>query len=128
MAAGGAVIASALAALGSGALAGYAALSIGLFNAIMFPVIFSITVERSAAPSAAVSGLLSTAIAGGAILSALVGWTGEHFGFGLCFVIPMLAYGLIALFAACGAVLPSADKAPQDSRTTSSVGNLSERT
>lgn len=128
MAAGGAVIASALAALGTGPVAGYAALSIGLFNAIMFPVIFSITVERSAAPSAAVSGLLSTAIAGSAILSVLVGWTGEHFGFGLCFVIPMLAYGLIALFAACGAVLPSADKAPQDSRTTSSVGNLSERT
>lgn len=128
VAAGGAVIASALAALGSGPVAGYAALSIGLLNAIMFPVIFSITVERSTAPSAAVSGLLSTAIAGGAILSVLVGWTGEHFGFGLCFVIPILAYGLIALFAACGAVLPSADKAPQDSRTTSSVGNLSERT
>ncbi|NOW45311.1 FHS family L-fucose permease-like MFS transporter [Novosphingobium sp. SG751A] len=127
-AAGGAAIASALAAMGSGPVAGYAALSIGLFNAIMFPVIFSITVERSAAPSAAVSGLLSTAIAGGAILSVLVGWTGEHFGFALCFVIPMLAYGLIALFGTCGSILPSADKAPQDSRITSSVGNLSERT
>lgn len=128
MAALGAVIASALAALGSGPVAGYAALTIGLFNAIMFPVIFSITVERSAAPSAAVSGLLSTAIAGGAILSALVGWTGEHFGFAVCFLVPMLAYGLIALFAGFGALLPSVDKAPQDSRMTSSVGNLSERT
>lgn len=124
--AGAAAIASAIAATGSGHLAGYAALATGLFNAIMFPVIFSLTVERSCAPPAAVSGLLSTAIAGGAILSVLVGWTGEHFGFALCFLIPMAAYVLIALFAACAARNPGA--APQDSRMTSSVGNRSERT
>lgn len=125
--AGAAAVASAMAAGGSGHLAGYAGLATGLCNAIMFPVIYSITVERSPAPSAAVSGLLSTAIAGGAILSVLVGWTGEHWGFGLCFVIPMVAYVLIGLFAACAARSPAIGTPPQDSRTTSSVGNRSER-
>ncbi|KAG5730818.1 hypothetical protein E4T56_gene10363, partial [Termitomyces sp. T112] len=111
--AGAAAVASAMAAGGSGHLAGYAGLATGLCNAIMFPVIYSITVERSPAPSAAVSGLLSTAIAGGAILSVLVGWTGEHWGFGLCFVIPMVAYVLIGLFAACAARSPAFGTPPQ---------------
>jgi FHS family L-fucose permease-like MFS transporter len=37
---------------------GYAALSIGLFNSIMFPVIFTITLERSTASEEATSGFL----------------------------------------------------------------------
>jgi FHS family L-fucose permease-like MFS transporter len=41
-----------------GVPAGYAALSIGLANSIMFPVIFTITLERSIASEDATSGFL----------------------------------------------------------------------
>ena len=40
-----------------GPTAAYAALSIGLFNSIMFPTIFTLTLERSSAPTSATSGL-----------------------------------------------------------------------
>ncbi|MFN7052483.1 MAG: MFS transporter, partial [Gemmobacter sp.] len=43
-----------------GVSAGYIALSIGLFNSIMFPVIFTLTLERSSASEEATSGLLCT--------------------------------------------------------------------
>src|ERR1043165_4568180 len=52
-----------------GATAAHLALSIGLFNSIMFPVIFTSTLERSTAAPAATSGLLCLAIVGGAIRS-----------------------------------------------------------
>ena len=49
-----------------GVSAGFVALAIGLFNSIMFPVIFTLTLERSSASDEATSGLLCTAIVGGA--------------------------------------------------------------
>ena len=56
-----------------GSTAAYLALSIGLFNSIMFPVIFTLTLERSTAAPAATSGLLCLAIVGGAILPYIYG-------------------------------------------------------
>ncbi len=51
-----------------GVSAGFVALGIGLFNSIMFPVIFTLTLERSSASTEATSGLLCTAIVGGAFV------------------------------------------------------------
>ncbi|WP_164852613.1 MFS transporter [Novosphingobium umbonatum] len=87
-------------AVTQGPMAGYAALAIGLCNAIMFPTIFSLTLARSKAPASAVSGLLCTAIAGGALISILVGEMADHTGLAQAFLVPLVAYGLIALFAA----------------------------
>ena len=44
--------------LGEAPGAGFAALSVGLFNSIMFPTIFTLTLSRSSAPVSATSGLL----------------------------------------------------------------------
>lgn len=82
-----------------GAIAGYAALGIGLFNSIMFPTIFSLTLIRSKAPSSAVSSLLCTAIAGGALISIVVGEAADRIGMAKAFGVPMMAYLVIALFA-----------------------------
>ena len=112
----------------SGMVAGAAALSIGVFNAIMFPVIFSITLERATASSAAVSGLLSTATAGGALVSIAGGWVGDMSGMATAFFVPMLAYLAVALFAvAAGRARPDRQH-PQELRTTSSVGKRSDLT
>jgi FHS family L-fucose permease-like MFS transporter len=85
---------------GSGPLIGYAALAIGFFNSIMFPTIFSITLERSNVPQSATSGLLSAAILGGALLPLAVGAIADRFGLGAAFAVPLVGYAFIALFAA----------------------------
>jgi FHS family L-fucose permease-like MFS transporter len=83
----------------SGPISGYAALAIGFFNSIMFPTIFSITLERSGVSQSATSGLLCVAIFGGALLPMAVGAIADRFGLGLSFIVPLAAYAFIALFA-----------------------------
>lgn len=76
------------------------AISVGLFNAIMFPVIFTLTLERSSAPAPSTSGLLCMAIVGGALVplvfARVVDFTVSR---SAAFVVPMVCYVLITLFA-----------------------------
>lgn len=85
-------------AFSGGPLAGYAALAVGLFNSIMFPTIFTITLERAGVSQASTSGLLCVAIVGGAILPYGVGQMADQSSLTLSFLIPMLAYAVIAIF------------------------------
>jgi FHS family L-fucose permease-like MFS transporter len=82
-----------------GPAAGFAALAIGLFNSIMFPTIFSITLERSGVSQSSTSGLLCLAIFGGAVLPLTVGAAADRFGLGIAFAVPLVAYAFIVLFA-----------------------------
>ena len=82
-----------------GPLAGYAALSIGFFNSIMFPTIFTITLERSGVSQSSTSGLLCLAIFGGALLPMAVGTIADRFGLAISFAVPLAAYAFIACFA-----------------------------
>jgi FHS family L-fucose permease-like MFS transporter len=84
---------------GSGPVSGYAALAIGLFNSIMFPTIFTITLERSGVSQSSTSGLLCLAIFGGAVLPLAVGAMADRFGLAVSFAVPLAAYAFIALFA-----------------------------
>jgi FHS family L-fucose permease-like MFS transporter len=86
-----------------GELAAGAAISVGLFNSIMFPVIFTITLERSTASAAATSGLLCMAIVGGAILPVVSGLIGDAAGLHAAFLLPMAAYACISIFAMAAA-------------------------
>ncbi|HEV7312626.1 glucose/galactose MFS transporter [Sphingopyxis sp.] len=92
-----------------GAAAGYAALGIGLFNSIMFPLIFTLTLERSAASAEATSGFLCTAIIGGALLPLAAGAVADASGYAAAFVVPLACYVLLMLFAlAAGRAEPRA--------------------
>jgi FHS family L-fucose permease-like MFS transporter len=82
-----------------GVSAGFVALAIGLANSIMFPVIFSLTLERSSAGHEATSGLLCTAIIGGALLPLVVGAVSDAAGYVAAFLIPALCYALLSGFA-----------------------------
>ena len=82
-----------------GSVAAYAAIAVGLFNSIMFPVIFSLTLERSTASNAATSGLLCMAIVGGAILPLLGGVIADASNRSMAFFVPMLGYAGLFLFA-----------------------------
>ncbi|HYC94306.1 MAG TPA: MFS transporter [Sphingomicrobium sp.] len=89
----------ALVLFAEGPTAGYAALAVGLFNSIMFPTIFSITLERSGVSPSATSGLLCLAIFGGALLPMTVGATADRLGLSAAFAVPLAAYAVIACFA-----------------------------
>lgn len=82
-----------------GPAAGWAALSVGLFNSIMFPAIFTITLERSSAPTAATSGLLCMAIVGGAILPQIVAHVADAGYLHAAYFVPAVAYLVIVVFA-----------------------------
>lgn len=82
-----------------GHLGGWCLLAIGLFNSIMFPTIFTLTLERSASSPAATSGLLCAAIGAGAILPFLAGFIADRAGLGWTFVPALGGYLYIALFA-----------------------------
>ena len=85
---------------GDGVSAAYAALSIGLFNSIMFPTIFTLTLERSTAPTSATSGLLVFGIIGGAFLPPLAGHIADLSGrVSPAFVVPLIGYALLTVFA-----------------------------
>jgi FHS family L-fucose permease-like MFS transporter len=87
-----------------GAAGPYIALSIGFFNSIMFPVIFTLTLERSSAPASATSGLLCMAIVGGAALPVLSGRIADiAHSLAPAFFVPMTGYLCITLFAVAAA-------------------------
>jgi len=89
----------ALAFVAVGPTAGWAAIAVGLFNSIMFPTIFTLTLERSTASHASTSGLLCVAIVGGAILPQIYGHVADLFGRSAAHIVPALAYVVILLFA-----------------------------
>ncbi len=95
-----------LVAQSSGPAAGWAALSVGLFNSIMFPAIFTITLERSTAPTAATSGLLCMAIVGGAILPQVVARIVDGGHLHAAYFVPAVAYLVIVVFALASAKAP----------------------
>jgi FHS family L-fucose permease-like MFS transporter len=99
----GAAFMAALLCLGvsqtTGSVAGIAVLSVGLFNSIMFPVIFTLTLERSTASAESTSGLLCMAIVGGALLPPLVGKIADTAGLHVGYVVPAAAYTIIAVIA-----------------------------
>ncbi|UIP06160.1 glucose/galactose MFS transporter [Erythrobacter sp. SDW2] len=82
-----------------GVTSGYVALAIGLFNSIMFPVIFTLTLERSSASEEATSGLLCTGIIGGAFVPLLVGAVSDATSYAFAFIVPAVCYLLLAIFA-----------------------------
>ena len=85
----------------SGETAAWAAIAVGFFNSIMFPTIFTLTLERSGAPASATSGLLCTAIVGGAVLPLIAGLIVDDAAmvFNPAFYVPLAGYVLLTVFA-----------------------------
>ena len=87
----------------SGSIAGWAMLSVGLFNSVMFPLIFALTSEGLGARIAEGVGLCCVAIVGGAIVPVLTGNLADATDLTTAFVIPaicyvgILSFGLYAL-------------------------------
>ncbi|MCZ4410616.1 sugar MFS transporter [Cryomorphaceae bacterium 1068] len=83
----------------AGLVSMFAILSVGLFNSIIFPTIFSLTLEGQGDLKPRISGVLCTAIFGGALISPLFGALADGLGFKLAFLLPIACYGYVWWFA-----------------------------
>jgi FHS family L-fucose permease-like MFS transporter len=75
---------------------------VGLFNSIMFPTIFTLGIEGLGPLTGEGSGLLNTAIVGGAVIPLLQGLIADRVGIHHAFILPVICYLYIALFAMKG--------------------------
>jgi FHS family L-fucose permease-like MFS transporter len=78
--------------LGTGYFAMVAILAVGLFNSIMFPTIFTLSVAELGPLTGRGSGLLVQAIVGGAIFPVAMGYLADHFGIHHSLLMPFLCY------------------------------------
>ena len=75
----------------------WAMVAIGLCNSVIFPTIYSLTVQDLGDQALKGSGVLATAVSGGAIISIIQGYSADHLGLLNSFFIPMLCYiGVLA--------------------------------
>ena len=81
-----------------GLLSMWTILSVGLFNSIMFPTIFALTLDGLGDLKPQASGLLCTAIVGGAIIPPLYGFLTDQFHFKLALLLIVLCYAYILYF------------------------------
>lgn len=88
-----------LAVFAEGEPAMIAMLSLGLFNSVMFPTIFALTVSRVPQLQKQASGLLCAAIVGGAVIPELQGMLADAIGLQLSYLLLLSSYGFIAIYA-----------------------------
>ncbi len=84
--------------LTEGRLAMWTILSVGLFNSVMFPTIFSLAVKGLGKHTGQGSGILCASIVGGAVLPVMQGLFADHVGLQQSFLIPALCYCYIAFY------------------------------
>ena len=77
-------------------------LSVGLFNSIMFPTIFSLGEAELGPLTGSGSGILNMAIVGGAIVPLTVGAVADRVGLHHAFVIPVICYAYILYYGLRG--------------------------
>jgi FHS family L-fucose permease-like MFS transporter len=92
-------IAVAITIFGHGPLALWAIVSCGLFNSVMWPCIFPMSVEGLGRFTSQGSGILITMVVGGAIIPEAQGWLADHYGYQHSYAIVLLCYAYIVFFA-----------------------------
>jgi len=87
----------------TGSIALWTVISIGLFNSIMFPNIFSLAVrDLDSEEMATASGVINSLVVGGAVIPPLMGVIADSLGYTWAFVIPAICYIYIFFYAAKG--------------------------
>jgi len=82
----------------SGLVSGWSLLSIGLFNSIMFPTIFTLANDGLGTRAAEGSGVICMAIVGGAIVPLATGHAADLWGLKHALVVPAACYFTILSF------------------------------
>lgn len=74
----------------------------GFFNSVMFPNIFALGIAGLGPMTSRGSGLIMTAIVGGALIPVAIGWVVDHASYQLALIIPMICYLYIAWYGLWG--------------------------
>ena len=82
----------------TGLLSMWSILAVGLFNSIMFPTIFTLAIDGIGVLKPKASGLLCTAIVGGAIIPPLYGFLTDEIGFKAALIFIIMCYGYILFY------------------------------
>ncbi len=91
-----------LAIIFGGKVAMWSLLAIGLFNSIMFPTIFSLGTKGLGKFTGQASGIICTAIVGGALIPVVQGFAADTIGLLPAFIVSALCYCYIVFFAVKG--------------------------
>jgi FHS family L-fucose permease-like MFS transporter len=86
----------------SGPVAIWTVVLCGFFNSIMFPNIFALGIAGLGPLTSKWSGLIMTAVVGGAVIPLLLGKLADHWGIQHAFVLPVLCYLFIAFYGLAG--------------------------
>jgi MFS transporter, FHS family, L-fucose permease len=87
---------------GHGSVALWAVVSCGLFNSVMWPCIFPMSVAGLGKFTSQGSGILITMVVGGAVIPEVQGLLADSFGYQHSFAIVLLCYLYILFFALSG--------------------------
>ncbi len=87
---------------GSGMLSVWALVSIGLFNAIMWPCIFPLAIKNLGEQTSQGSGLLVMGVVGGAIVPLLQGFIADNFNLQLSFIVALFCYLYLVFYGVSG--------------------------
>jgi MFS transporter, FHS family, L-fucose permease len=85
-----------------GHVAMWAIVSCGLFNSIMWPCIFPLSLEGLGRFTSQGSGILVTMVVGGAVIPEIQGFLADRFGYQPSYVIVLICYVYILFFALKG--------------------------
>jgi len=89
--------------IGSGGyFAVWTMIAVGLCNSVMFAIIFSLSIKGLGGYTTQASGLLSTAIVGGAVVPYLQGVLIDNYGWTIAFILPILCYAYLCFYAGYG--------------------------
>lgn len=97
--------------LSFGHLAMWSILLVGLFNSVMFPCIFTLGVAEMGPLTGEASGLLVTAIVGGALIPEAQGVLADHIGIHHAFIVPVFCYAFIVYYGLKGSRVIDLDEA-----------------
>ncbi|PSJ79513.1 sugar MFS transporter [Neisseria iguanae] len=85
-----------------GAVTMWSLLLIGFFNSIMFPTIFSLATKGLGKFTGTASGVICTAIVGGAVVPVVQGWAADTYGLLPSYIVSAICYVYIVFFAVKG--------------------------
>jgi len=85
-----------------GAVAMWSLILVGFFNSVMFPSIFTLGIAELGPLTGDASGLLITAIVGGAVIPPATGWLADRIGIHYSFLLPAICYIYVFYYAVNG--------------------------
>lgn len=101
-----AVLCTIVAIFMSGATPVWAVVLLGLFDSIMFPTIFALSIKNLGPYTKLGSSLLVMSIIGGAIVPAIMGYISDRTSIQTAFAVPLVCYAVVVYFSFVGYKTP----------------------